>query len=385
MAHPIHAWLATQQDAMEALLAELVNIDSGSQNQPGIEAVRQRIKTFFAEHAIPAADIPTEGGECLMARTGPASNGGHVLLMGHMDTVFPEGEVAARPYSVEMREGRRVARGPGCADMKAGLVMNAFLLAGFHATGGAPIPVAALYTRDEEIGSRFGREAIEGNAGGARAVFNAEPGRASGNVVKGRRGGSFYRLRVHGRAAHAGGAAHLGRSAIEEMARKIIALHALNSEEPDLTVTVNMISGGTATNTIPALCEATIDTRFGETHLGEALGERIREIAETCARDGLSGELIRAGTFLPVIETPENQTLVNLYLDVARDLGQSTDAEFTRSCADSGFTANMGVPTVCGTGPVGGLAHSPDEYVELDSFVPRAQAVAGSILRLAAG
>lgn len=390
--HPIMGWLAERGEAMEALLAELVNIDSGTAHGAGVDAVRDRIDAWLTAQGVATVRHETPGGACLSARVGPdgagaggtgaASNAGHVLLMGHMDTVFPVGEAARRPFAVERRDGRRLGRGPGCADMKAGLVMNAFLLAGFAATG-APGPVVALFTRDEEVGSPHGRGVIEGLAGGARAVFNAEPGRKSGNVVKARRGGTFYRATVTGRSAHAGQNPQEGRSAIEEMARKILAWHALSSETPDVTVSVGLVSGGLAVNMIAPACEAQIDLRFAEPETGERLDAEIRAIAERCDRDGLSGRLERLGGFLPVVETPANQSLVALYLGAARALGHATGAEFTRSCADSGFTAALGVPTVCGTGPVGGNAHSPEEYVELDSFVPRAQAVALSILRLA--
>lgn len=379
--HAILDWLDVRGPAMEVLLAEIVDIDSGSAQAAGVDAVRDRIAAFLAEHGVAVEQVATPGGACLWARTGPAADTGHALLMGHMDTVFPPGEAARRPFTVELRDGRRIGRGPGCADMKAGLVMNAFLLAGFAATG-APMPVAALFTRDEEVGSPHGRTAIEGAATGARAVFNAEPGRRSGNVVSSRRGGTFYRATVTGRAAHAGLNPHEGRSAIEEMARKILAWHALSSEVPDVTVSVGLVSGGQAVNMIAPDCEASIDLRFTEPETGARLDAEICAIATTCTREGLRGTIERLGGFAPVVETPANQALVNLYLGAARDLGQTTQAEFTRSCADSGLTAAMGVPTVCGTGPVGCHAHSPEEYVELETFVPRARAVALSILRL---
>ncbi len=376
-------WLAGQGPQMEALLADLVNIDSGSHDAEGVEAVRTRLAAFFDEHGIQTRDVPTAGGDCLAARTGPEGAAGHVLLMGHMDTVFARGEAARRPFTVERRDGRRRGRGPGVADMKAGLVMNAFLVAGFQAAGTAPVPVVALYTRDEEIGSPNGRAAIEAVAKGARAVFNAEPGRESGNVVKGRRGGTFFRATVTGRPAHAGLDPHKGRSAIEEMARKILAWHGLTTPDPDVTVSVGLISGGQSVNTIAPFCEAEVDLRFAELETGERLEREIRAIAETCARDGLSGTLARLGGFLPVVETVDNRALVELYLATARELGHTTGAEFTRSCADSGITASLGIPTVCATGPVGANAHSPEEYVDLDTFIPRAQAEALAILRLA--
>ncbi len=376
-------WLAMKGPEMEEMLARVVGIDSGSHDPGGIEAVRMLFSHFFEEHGIDTVDIDTAGGACLSAGIGSASNSGHILMMGHMDTVFAPGETGRRPWWVEEQKGKRLGRGPGCADMKAGLVMNAFILAGFAVNGGAPAPLRALYTRDEEIGSPNGRGAIEAEAAGAIAVFNAEPGRKNGNVVKARRGGTFFRATVTGRSAHAGLNPHEGRSAIEEMARKILAWSALTSDEPDVTVSVGTVQGGQAVNMVAPSCTAQIDLRFAEAETGARLETDIRDIAVTCAQDGLSGTLERRGGFLPIADGPENQTLVDLYIDVARELGHGIGAEFTRSCADSGFTANMGVPTICGTGPVGGNAHSPEEYVELDSLVPRAQVVAKSIMRLA--
>src|SRR5690606_13967990 len=116
--------------------------------------------------------------------------GGHIVLMGHRDTVFPDGEAGRRPFRIE---GSR-AYGPGVADMKGGLVMNAFVLTAFWKSGGSGQPLLALYTTDEEIGSPQSRAVIQASARGARAVFNAEPGRISGNVVTARKGGTFLRL-----------------------------------------------------------------------------------------------------------------------------------------------------------------------------------------------
>ena len=145
------------------------------------------------------------------------------MLMGHRDTVFPKGEPTRRPFRIENGN----AYGPGVADMKAGLVMNAFVLAAFQKFGGAPAPLVGLFTSDEEIGSPACRPIIEAEARRARAVFNSEPGRPTGNVVNGRKGGVFMKMEITGKAAHSGGNFSDGISAIEELARKIIALHAI--------------------------------------------------------------------------------------------------------------------------------------------------------------
>ena len=174
----ITAWLAGQQDAMVALLRELVNIDSGTYDKAGADAVGAAIQRFVLGHGVATGIIPQERfGDTLRAEVlGGDPARGNILLMGHRDTVFPKGTVAERPFAI--RDG--IAYGPGVSDMKSGLVLNSFLLAAFARFGGAPGPVVALYTADEEIGSPEGRPVIEAEARHARIVLNSEPARASG-------------------------------------------------------------------------------------------------------------------------------------------------------------------------------------------------------------
>ncbi len=252
----ITAWLATQQDAMIALLREMVDIDSGSYNKSGIDAVGDVVRRFMAAHSIPVETVhQPKHGDCLRAVVpwdGPAGNaGGNVVLMGHRDTVFPDGEVARRPFTI--LDG--VAYGPGVADMKAGLVMNCFVLAAFAKFGGAPAPLLGLFTGDEEIGSPEGRAVIENEARRARVVFNSEPGRVSGNVVTGRKGGVFMQMRITGKAAHSGGNFTDGISAIEELARKIQAMHALTDLDRGITLNVGLVRGGQSVNTVAPWAE----------------------------------------------------------------------------------------------------------------------------------
>src|SRR5262245_40824626 len=233
-------WLGAQRPAMLALLEELVNTDSGSYDKAGVDAVGARIRGFLERNEISHDTVPNDTyGDGIRATVGGGSNT-TILLMGHRDTVFPKQEASRRPFRID--NGR--AYGPGVADMKAGLVMNAFVLAAFQKFGGAPAPLVGLFTADEEIGSPSSRPLIEGEARHARAVFNAEPGRPSGNVVTGRKGGVFMRFEVTGKAAHSGANPELGISAIEELARKIVALHALTDFAKGTTVNVGLISGG---------------------------------------------------------------------------------------------------------------------------------------------
>ncbi len=379
----ITEWLGTQQQAMIDLLREMVDIDSGSYNKRGIDAVGAAVERFFATQGIPVERVmQSKHGDCLRASVpwdGPSGNaGGNIVLMGHRDTVFPDGEAARRPFTIT--DG--IAYGPGVADMKAGLVMNAFILAAFHKFGGSPAPLVGLFTGDEEIGSPEGRPVIEAEARRARVVFNSEPGRVSGNVVTGRKGGVFSVFRVTGKAAHSGGNFSDGISAIEELARKIQALHALTDLTRGITVNVGLVSGGQSVNTVAPWAEGQIDLRYVTPDDRAEVMAKITAIIAHSHVPGTRAELAIRGEFLPLNQTPMAKRLFELYVDAAAASGFKTDGEFTGGCADSGFTAAMGTPTICAVGPVGGKAHSPDEFLRIDSLVPRAQACARAIMGL---
>ena len=379
----ITAWLATQQDAMVALLREMVDIDSGSYNKPGIDAVGGVVQRFMAAHDIPVEVVHQQKhGDCLRASVpwdGPQGNsGGNVVLMGHRDTVFPDGEVERRPFTI--RDG--IAYGPGVADMKAGLVMNCFVLAAFAKFGGSPAPLLGLFTGDEEIGSPEGRAVIEAEARKARVVFNSEPGRVSGNVVTGRKGGVFMVCRITGKAAHSGGNFTEGISAIEELARKVQALHAITDLDRGITLNVGLVSGGQSVNTVAPWAEGQIDLRYVSAPDRDDAMARISAIIERSYVPGTKAELTVRGEFLPLVQTQAAKRLFELYVQSAADTGFATAGEFTGGCADSGFTAGVGAATICAVGPVGGKAHSPEEFMRIDSLVPRAQTCARAILRL---
>jgi glutamate carboxypeptidase len=291
--------------------------------------------------------------------------------------VFPRQEAARRPFRID--NGR--AYGPGVADMKAGLVMNAFVLAAL-AKFGAPAPVVGLITADEEIASPSSRPLIESEARRARAVFNSEPGRPSGNVVTGRKGGVFMRFEVTGKAAHSGGNFEQGISAIDELARKTIALHALTDLAKGTTVNVGLISGGQTVNTVAPWAKGEIDLRYVTPADRAAAMAKISEIMATSYVAGTTTILEIAGEFLPLVETADAKRLFDLYTACAGDLGLKVAGEFTGGCADSGFAAHVGAPTLCATGPIGARAHTPEEYLEVDSIVPRAQTLALAVMRV---
>lgn len=371
-------WLAGQEQAMLKLLETLVNTDSGSHDKAGVDAVGAHIRGFLDSHGIASEVMPDATfGDAIAATVGRGGNR-PILLMGHRDTVFPKGEPARRPFRIE---GDR-AYGPGVADMKAGLVMNCFVLAALGKFGGANSPVTALFTGDEEIGSPFSRTVIERHARAARAVFNSEPGRARGAAVTGRKGGVFMRFDITGKAAHSGANFEVGISAINELAHKILALNALCDLSRGITLNVGVVAGGQTVNTIAPSARGEVDLRFVTPADRAATMAKVEAIMATAHVPGTETRLEITGEFLPLVETAAGKALYEHYAAGLREQGHETKALFTGGCADSGFAAATGTPTICGVGPVGGRAHSPDEYLEIDTLVPRAQALALAVLRL---
>ena len=373
-------WLAQQREAMLDLLRDVVNIDSGSYDKTGVDAVGARFEAFFAEQGLLARrELQQQYGDVIHVRPDDRlTNEKPIILMGHRDTVFPKGEAGRRPFKVE---GRR-AYGPGVSDMKAGLVMNAFVLAAFKRFGGAPGPLAGLITSDEEIGSPACRPVIEREARDARAVFNSEPGRPSGNVVTARKGGVFMKMTIEGKPAHSGGNFETGISAIGELAHKIVGIHRLTDLAKGITLNVGIVRGGTAVNMVAPSAEGEVDLRYIQPGDRAAVMAAIEKIVGTSFVAGTKSVLAIKGEFLPLNTTAASEALFAQYQRAAEDAGLRVNAEFSGACADSGFTAAVGCPTICGVGPVGGKAHTPEEYLEIDSLVPRAQAVALAILRL---
>jgi glutamate carboxypeptidase len=378
---PILEHLGRQHQAMVTLLAELVSIDSGSYNKRGVDAVGDRLRAWLEAAGIACETFanPTFG-NCMAARLPVAGGDRPIVLMGHCDTVFPDGTVAQRPFRIDGNQ----AFGPGVADMKAGLVMNSFVLNALRRFG-APCPLTGLYTADEEIASPSSRPVIEAEARDARAVFNAEPGRPSGNLVSRRKGAAFIELEVTGRAAHSGAAHAQGISAIEAMARKIQRLHRLTDYDLGTTVNVGLMQGGQSVNTVAPRATAAIDVRFPTLNIMEKILGEVREICNCCELPGSESRILREGNFLPLEQDQASRELLDLYARSAAGLGLQVSGEATGGSADSGFTAALGTPTLCGTGPVGGNAHTDDEWCRIDTLVPRAQALTLTVLEVAAG
>lgn len=377
------AWFETRRTAMIDLLRDLVNTDSHTHDKAGVDAVVDQIRSFLDASGVETRLVEQEVmGNLLHADIRPAGcNAAPVLLMGHCDTVFPKGEAAKRPFHIA---GQR-AYGPGVADMKGGLVINAFVLAALKDLVPEGVPLCALFTSDEEIASPVSRPEITRTARTMGAVFNAEPGRPSGNVTVGRKGGVFMRVDVEGRGAHSGSHFTHGISAVEALARKTIELHALTDLEIGVTVNVGVVEGGLTLNTVAPSAHAEFELRYiDERHRDEYMA-RIEKIIATEHVPGSSARLTITGEFLPLVQTEASKAIYEIYDSAAATLGVHFGEEFSGGCSDAGIPCSLGVPTICGTGPVGGGSHTVEEYIEIDTLLTRAQTLAITVLRIAEG
>jgi glutamate carboxypeptidase len=292
----------------------------------------------------------------------------HVLVVGHLDTVWPIGTLARWPF--ELRDGR--ATGPGVFDMKAGVVQLLFALAALDSLDG----VAVLITTDEETGSPTARPLLEETAAGIEAALVLEPS-AGGALKTERKGVSLYRIDVQGRAAHAGLAPEQGANAAVELAHQLLAVAALARPELGTTVTPSLVSAGTAVNTVPAEASARVDVRVRT----ESEEERITAaFAALEPVDPATTLDVQRSISIPPLEHSASAALFARAQELAAGLGLAALSEASvGGGSDGSVLAGLGLQVLDGLGAVGDHAHAEGEYVEVDELAERAALVAALV------
>ncbi len=290
-----------------------------------------------------------------------------VLLLGHHDTVFPIGALAARPFTVA--DGH--VTGPGVFDMLAGIVQALHGLATLHDLSG----VELLFSADEEVGSASSRALIEERAAACGAVLVLEPSADGGALKTGRKGCGTFDVVVHGRASHAGLEPEKGVNALVEVAHQVLAIAQLGRPEVGTTVTPTVASVGTADNVVPAEGRIKVDVRVesaGEKHRVEAAMAALRPV-DPAVTMNVSGSINR-----PPMPESASSSLMPLAQEAAPGLlGYAVGGG-----SDGNFTAAIGVPTLDGLGAVGGGAHADHEYVVVETMPDRARLIAGLVARI---
>ena len=372
-------WFDAQFNDYVSHLDTLVNLDSGSYQRQGVAEVLNWVADFLTADGIDVQRHHTEGVlTCVSGTVNPGKGREHAaLLLGHCDTVFPAGEAARRPFRVE----GSTAYGPGVADMKAGVLMNAYLLRAWRHLGRPDLQLSALFTCDEEIGSLTSSHVIEAMCREHRYVFNAEPGRPNGNVVIGRKGGVFFEINVQGKAAHAGGNFYDGISAISALGKKMGELEKLIDRDEGITVNVGLIEGGQSVNTVAPHAKAGVDLRIRTLEQREKCLTEIARICTTSVIGETSTWAIR-GEFKPFVQSEGSRELAERYLATSLAHGVMVQGEMTGGCSDAGIAAACDCDVVCAVGPAGGGYHTEHEYVRLETVVPKATVLFNTVMGL---
>jgi glutamate carboxypeptidase len=367
--------------AMEAMLEELVNRDSGSYDIEEVNALGDFLAGELASMGCAVTRYRQHGAAYPVAGRyvpeGVEADARSILLVGHRDTVFPAGTAKTRPFS---RDGSRFY-GPGVADMKGGIVAGLFAMKAVIAmqeqTG--PVPMEIVLTSDEEIGSSVSGPVLLERCKTAKAAFFLEPARANGAVVTARDGSDIFRVDVYGKAAHAGISFSEGISAVNCLAGIIAALAALSNDANGFSVNIGLVGGGSGAAIVPDHAWCMGSTRYASMEQRRYLLERFNTIVESHNRDGLRVALDCSAGYLPLPVNAANAGMFALVREAGSHFGLALEGVHTKGSGDAGLASAQGVPTICGMGPIGGNLHTDEEYLEAASLPERAKVLALSI------
>ncbi|HZQ85395.1 MAG TPA: M20 family metallopeptidase [Acidimicrobiales bacterium] len=351
--------LPVSADEMVDLLAALVAAESPSTEPDAVAACARLVADAGAALLGEKAEqVVVDGRTHLRWRFGAGPT--RVVLVGHVDTVWPRGTIERWPFSVT--DG--IATGPGAFDMKAGIVQLLHALAAVDDRDG----VAVLLTADEEVGSPTSRALIEETSRGAAAALILEP--SAGAAVKtARKGVSNYQVVARGRAAHAGLEPEKGVNAAVEIAHVVVGLAAIARPHEGTTVTPTVVHAGTATNVVPAEAAVDVDVRAATADEQARVDAAFRRLTPTLPDAELE---VRGGPNRPPLPTSSSAELFARAQAVAARLGQPPlEGAEVGGGSDGNFTAAIGVPTLDGLGAVGGGAHAEGEHVVLAAMPAR--------------
>lgn len=377
----IFQYIDDQYENMVSVLEELVRIESHSADIAGVKKVAAHLDTY-----VRAMDMTTKkyefenAGPCLYAET-KATELPAILFMGHMDTVHKAGSWE-KIFSIE--DG--IVRGPGAYDMKGGIVIALLAIKALQHAGYNKRQFKLCLAGDEEVAHALSKgAAIEAykNASKHTAIaFNCESGLVNGDVITRRKGGGVTRLKVWGKASHAGNAPLSGASAIMAAAKKIQQIEGINNYE-GAYFNCGKIVGGQGSNIIPDYCDVTVGVRFATNDDYKKAVEDLTAIANENEDPRIKAEYSVEAIFNAMEELPKTQALFDLYSQAAVELGcEAPKAVYSGGCSDAAYTTMEGVPTLCGVGILGEFNHTLQEYALIESIKLQAKKIVSVILAL---
>lgn len=372
----LYSWLRLREREFVGLLGRMVEVESPTADKAAVDRLGQMLAGEWKRRGASVRLLrQPEHGNHLRVELPPGGEtaSGQLLVLGHLDTVYPLGTLGKMPFRVS--QGR--AWGPGTFDMKGGLTIA---LAAWEAMGALRLAprrkTVLLWTSDEETGSARSRRIIESEARKSQAVFVLEPSFGpQGRLKTERKGVGEAQLLITGRSAHAGIDPQSGVNAVHELALQIARLLQWNNPRRGITVQANVVSGGTVSNVVPAAARALIDVRVARAGDVRALNRKLRGLRPILR--GAKLEILGGINRPPLERTPRSRALFAHAQQLAAQMGQKLGEAATGGGSDGNFTAALGVPTLDGLGAIGDGAHSPREHIVSSSLSERAALLAG--------
>lgn len=369
----------SQEHWLIGTLEALVRLESPTDDKAAVDRCGTDLTGRLVELGARVTTVTTStAGNHLRAEFGSGAR--QILLLGHLDTVWPVGQLQTMPLR---RDGDRLS-GPGTFDMKGGIALGMLATRALYAVAPpADLRVVMLWTTDEETGSQTSRALVETEARQSDAVLVLEPALPGGALKTRRKGCGEYEVIVHGRAAHAGVDPGKGINAISEVARQVLLVETMQDLERGISVNVGVISGGSRPNVVPAEAQVVVDVRAPSLADAVRIDAAFRRL--TPHLPGASVE-VRGGFSRPPLERSEGVArLFEIAHEVGAQLGQDVDEGATGGGSDGNFCAALGVPTLDGLGAIGDGAHAVHEHVVVSALAPRAALIAAILTRLGAG
>lgn len=376
-----YQWIDEHKDEMISLWKKMVTIDSGIGVRDGGMAMGNLCAGILEELGFSIRRESYEKcGDTIIGERGDMTKP-FTILMGHMDTVFFKGEPEKRPFTI--KDGK--AYGPGVLDMKGGVTILLSTLKALHEAGFENFPCKVILDADEEPAHVFSNapDVIQKESEGAKCAFNFETGFTDHSLVVQRKGCWRFFIETFGRGCHVGNDPENGRSAILEMAHKIIEIEKLTDYSKQYNVNVGTIEGGTVANAAPAYCKVECDFRY--TH-PEDLPLLRKKVDEVCSRQYVPDTTTKVSDsvgFATMTRLPGNLELLKIAQEVAEKSGfPKPEARLCGGGSDAAYTTAMGVPTLCAVGVEGARNHTVEEWADVDSLFRRAKQMAGILIKL---
>ncbi|MDE3110327.1 MAG: M20 family metallopeptidase [Acidobacteriota bacterium] len=383
-ANDILRFLLRREGEMASLLGRFVRLESPSDDKAAVDRFGRIVAKEWRNRGAEVRVLrQTERGNHVRVEAwlGERRPKKQLLILGHLDTVYPMGTHRRTPFRIE--DGR--AWGPGAFDMKGGLVIALFAFDALRAAGACPNKRWVFFwNSDEDVGSKSSRKEIEREARRSEAVLVLEPAAGrDGKLKTSRKGAGTAEIQVAGRSGHAGNAPHLpgaGVNAVHELALQIARLMKMNDRRRGITVQATVVFGGTVSNVVPEHARASIDIRHA--HIADA--PRINRALRSLRPILPGAEIeVHGGVNRPPLErTSGVLKLFTRAKAIMEAMGLPLGEASVGGVSDGNFTAALGVPTLDGLGAIGDGAHSPREYVVLRSLPERAALLAGLLSTL---